>query len=124
MAPGWHLALSPLGDMAMASWHSVVGDGAGGDQRGHPHNGCWGWLYQICSCHVPSLSSLSFTSDERDPKRDPKLLLERSWSGKDMGEGLGAWWGEVCVCCGDILCFLLSQQQQLQTFGLMGLGSI
>lgn len=41
-----------------------------------------------------------------------------------MGEGLGAWWGEVCVCRGDTICFILSQQQQLQTYVLMGLGLI
>lgn len=62
-------------------------------------------------------------SDEHDPKCDPKHPTEHPWSGEDMGEGSGAWRGEVRVCCRDTICFLLSQQQ-LQTFVLMGFGFI
>lgn len=108
------------GRVAAALCHCVMGDG--GDRGGHPPTRwCWGCLYRICFCHVPCLSSPSFTNDECDPKHP----TERPWSGEDMGVGSGAWRGEVCVCRRDAICFLLSQQQQqLQTFGLMGFGSI
>lgn len=44
--------------------------------------------------------------------------------GEDMGEGSDAWWGQVHVCRRDTICYLHSQQQHLQSFGLMGFESV